>query len=124
MVLQFVAGPFISIAVLSFIFLMLNIIQIARNIRFYHLVEIADPDQILRFMNGNNQFASTWIFPKKVDTVKRKGSVSVFHIQPGKDTQVLSAFAADYRRPQYIQRWNARHPDDSHIVDDKPTRFS
>jgi hypothetical protein len=59
MVLQFVAGPFISIAVLSFIFLMLNIIQIARNIRFYHLVEIADPDQILRFMNGNNQFAST-----------------------------------------------------------------
>ena len=26
-----------------------------------------------------------WLFPKKVDTVKRNISVSVFHIQPGRD---------------------------------------
>ena len=55
------AGPFISIAVLPFIFLILNIIQIARNIRFYHFVEIADPDQIWRLMNGNNQFDSSLV---------------------------------------------------------------
>jgi len=69
---------------------------------------------------GQNKIS---IFSKKVDTVKRKVSVSVFHNQPGKDTQVLSAFSAGYRRPQYIQRWNARYPDDLHIVDDKPSWF-
>ena len=46
----------------------------------------------------------TWIFPKKVDTFKRKVSGFVFHIQPGKDTQVLSAFFAGYRRLQYTQK--------------------
>jgi len=65
-----------------------------------------------------------WISPKKVDRVKRKVSVFVFHIQPDKDNQVLSAFSADYRRPQYTQRWNASYPDAPHIVDDKPARFS
>jgi hypothetical protein len=38
-----------------------------------------------------------WISPKKVDRVKRKVSVFVFHIQLDKDNQVLSAFSADYR---------------------------
>ena len=65
-----------------------------------------------------------WIFPKKVDTVKRKVSVSVFHNQPDKDIPVLSVFSADYRRLRYIQRWNVRYPDDLHIVHDKPARFS
>jgi hypothetical protein len=68
--------------------------------------------------------SSLWISPKKVDRVKRKVSVFVFHIQLDKDNQVLSAFSADYRRPQYTQRWNAKYPDAPHIVDDKPARFS
>jgi hypothetical protein len=65
-----------------------------------------------------------WIFPKKIDTIKRTVSGSVFHIQLGKDTQLLSAFSADCRRPQYIQKSNAMYPYDLHIVDGKPTRFS
>ena len=65
-----------------------------------------------------------WIFPKKVDRVKRKVSGSVFHIPPGKDTRVLSAFSAGCRRPRYIQKWNVRYPDDLHNVHDRPTRFS
>ena len=65
-----------------------------------------------------------WIFPKKVDTVKRKVSPSVFHIQPGKDTPMLSAFSADCRTPRYIQKWNARCPDDLRSVHDIPARFS
>jgi transposase len=65
-----------------------------------------------------------WISPKKVDRVKHKVSASVFHIQPDKDIQVTSVFSADYRRPQYTQRSSASYPDDLHIVDDKPARFS
>jgi len=65
-----------------------------------------------------------WIFPKKVDRVKRKVSDSVFHIQPGKDTPALNAFSAGCRRPRYIQKWNVRYPDDLHSVHDRPARFS
>jgi hypothetical protein len=81
---------------------------------------LTDNDSALMLSSGG----TIWISPKKVDRVKRKVSASVFHIQLDKDNQVLSVFSADYRRPQYTQRWNARYPDDLHIVDDKPARFS
>jgi len=83
-----------------------------------------DESRFFKIIELNKLIVKHWIFPKKVDTVKRKVSGSVFHIQPGKDTQVLSAFSADYKRLQYTQRWNARYPDDPHIVYDKPARFS
>lgn len=47
-----------------------------------------------------------WIFPKQVNPVKRKVSPSVLNIQLGIDTPVLSAFFADYKRPQYSKKWN------------------
>ena len=47
---------FNPISVLPFIFLILNIIQIAKNIRPSYFVKITDPGQILRLMNGNDQF--------------------------------------------------------------------
>ena len=45
-----------AVAVLPFIFFILNIIQIAECIGFHYFIKIADPGQILRLMNGNDQF--------------------------------------------------------------------
>jgi hypothetical protein len=98
--------------------------QRSRQTRFTALLHHVDVEALLRSFRRQRRRAATgidgvtveeyarnlesnikdWIFPKKVDTVKRKVSVSVFHIQPGKDTQVLSVFCADYRKPRYIQK--------------------
>ena len=47
------------VTVLPFIFFVLDIIQIAKNVRPSHFIEITDPGQILRLMNSNNQFANS-----------------------------------------------------------------
>ena len=79
---------------------------------------------LILLVSISGSYASPWIFPEKVDTIKRKVSGFVFHIHPDNDTQVLNVLSADCRRTQYIQKWNARYPGDLHIVHDKPTRFS
>ena len=40
------------------------------------------------------------IFPKKVDIVKHKISISVFYIQPGRDNPELNVCSAGYRKLQ------------------------
>lgn len=59
MILQFVAETFIAIEVLPFIFIMLNIIHIAKIIRLYHRIGITDPDQIISLTNNFGWFFSS-----------------------------------------------------------------
>jgi hypothetical protein len=42
-----------TIAILPFVFLVLDIIQIAENIGLNHLMDITEPGKILRLVNGN-----------------------------------------------------------------------
>jgi hypothetical protein len=64
-----------------------------------------------------------WLFPEKVDTVKRKVSIFGFHIQREQDTRSLSAFFLDYRMLRYTQTANVVYPDGPDIFHDKPTLF-
>ena len=50
-----VLNGFDSIAILPFVFLILNVIQITKYVCFAHLIEIAEPWKILRLMNRDNQ---------------------------------------------------------------------
>ena len=66
-----------------------------------------------------------WIFPKKVDTVKRKVSPSAFHTQKDIDTPTQNVFFVGCRRLRYTQRWNEKYPNVPHIViDTPPSSFS
>jgi transposase-like protein len=68
--------------------------------------------------------AQRWLFPEKVDTVKRKVLVSVFHTQLEKDNPELSVFFADCRRPQCIRRSSAVYRDGPGTFHDRPAPFS
>jgi hypothetical protein len=72
---------------------------------------------------GSNDPWDLWLFPEKVDTVKRKVSIFGFHIQREQDTQSLSAFFLDYRMLRYTQTANVVYPDGPDIFHDKPTLF-
>jgi hypothetical protein len=48
-------GGFDAIAILPFVFLVLDIIQIAKNICDAHFIEITEPGQVLGLMYGDDQ---------------------------------------------------------------------
>ena len=91
---------------------------------FSCLENLIEAGFIHSYLNYTKTGLEYWIFPEKVDTVKRNVSHSVFHTQQDKDSPALSAFSAGCKRLQYTQKWNVKYPDDPHSVHDRPTRIS
>ena len=57
-------GDFDAVSILPFAFLVLDIVQVAKNVGLDHLIEIAEPRKILRLMNCNYQSGFSIIYGK------------------------------------------------------------